>query len=80
MELRHSPVPNLGSGIGVGARAPVLQLTADGGLPAHHAEDNGGSSAGELGSCQPHHDHDLRVLPVYLLRVLGMYAAIMGPN
>lgn len=66
MELRGPPVPDLGPGAGVGAGAAVLQLAAHGGLPAHHAEDNARCAAGEPGSRQPHHDHGLRVLPVYL--------------
>lgn len=66
MELRGAPVPDFGPGPGVGAWAAVLQLSAHGGLPAHHAEDNDRGAVGEPGPRQPRHDHGLRILPVYL--------------
>lgn len=80
MELCGPAVPDLSPGSGVGAGAPVLQLAANGSLPAHHEEDNSWAAAGELGASQPRHDHALWALPVSLSRVLAPHAVMMTPK
>lgn len=72
VELYHTAVPGIGQSSCVGPGTVVLQLSANGCLFTHYAEDHSGSSTHQPSACQSTYDHGVWDVPVCVPWVLGL--------